>query len=63
MALENLALSFSVTDFVIGIIVLIIGCVVYVFSPQFPKGLDIAGKIIGIIVAIVGVAIIVLAFF
>jgi hypothetical protein len=61
MAFEGIV--FSATDFIIGVIVLIIGCVIYAFSPQFPRGFDIAGKIIGIIVAVVGAAMVVLAFF
>jgi len=61
VALENIAIS--VTDLVIGFVVLIIGCVIAAYSSRFPEGLDIAGKIIGIIVAIIGIAIIILAFF
>lgn len=61
VALE--AITVSVSDLAIGVILLIVGLILYAVNARFPKPADLAVLIVGIIMAVIGVVLIVLAFF
>lgn len=49
------------SELVLGIVLLVVGIILYVVSRQLPPGISTAANIIGIILAIIGLVLIVLA--
>ena len=60
MALEGITVS--VSDLLWGIVLLIVGCVLYAFHTRFPPVADVIAMVAGIILAIIGIVVIILAF-
>lgn len=56
-----MALAIDAHDLVVGIILLIVGIVLYAFAPRFPPVASTIGLIAGVILSIIGLIVIILA--
>lgn len=55
-----MALAIDAHDVVTGIIILIIGIILYAFAPRFPPVASTIGLIAGVILAVIGLILIIL---